>query len=72
MRHIPAYCPDFLFNVKPGQQLAGCDFKAIWYLGNDTFLVSYYQAGVHVRGFSKARAKYNKLPMLTPEELAQG
>jgi hypothetical protein len=72
MRHIPAYCPHFIMNVKPGQQLAGCDWKGIWYVGQDTFLVSYYQAGVHYKGFSEARKKYNELPMLTPEQLAEG
>jgi hypothetical protein len=72
MRHIPVYCPEFIMNVKPGQQLAGCDWKGIWYVGDNKFMLSYYQAGTHVTGFSQARLTYNNLPMLSPEELAGG
>lgn len=71
MKHIPAHCPKMIQNVRNGDQLAGCDFKALYYVGADTFLVSYYQAGMHIRGFSEAREKYNNLPMLTPEQLAE-
>ena len=72
MRHIPAYCPSFILSVKPGQQLAGCDWKSIYYVGDNNFMVSYYQTGTHVTGFAQARNVYNNLPMLTHEELAQG
>jgi hypothetical protein len=71
MRHVPAYCPELIMNVKPGQQLAGCDWKSIWYVGDNKFLINYYESGSHVTGFTEARLTYNHLPMLTQEQLAE-
>jgi hypothetical protein len=68
MRHIPAYCPDTIMNVRPGDTLASCDWKEIIYLGKDRFMIWYKPKGakpMRKRGFAQARQIYNSLEMPT-------
>ena len=69
MRHIPAYCPEVILSVRPGDILAGCDWKEIVFLGGTHFAIWHKDKArtVRKRGFAEARNYYNSLPY--PERL---
>lgn len=71
METLPKTCPSTVNITNYDQMIAANDFKSIQIVSKDTFLIGFYNCGMHIRGFSEARAKYNGLRRLTKSELAE-
>ncbi|HET9363948.1 MAG TPA: hypothetical protein VFP71_03075 [Candidatus Angelobacter sp.] len=53
-----------ILNVRPGQTLAGCDWKELVFVGGTEFAIYRKDKArtVRKRGFAQARNYYNSLP----------